>query len=65
MAAWFYSGAAEPMPCAISRPTAPEQTERAAEAVRGLVDDGPVRIVNTRLAQLTQEAEKAERRAAW
>ncbi len=40
-------------------------TERAAEAVRGLVDDGPVKLVNTRIAQLLQDAEKAERRAAW
>ena len=42
-----------------------DATERAAEAVRGLVDDGPVKLVNTRVAQLIQDAEKAERRAAW
>ena len=42
-----------------------DATERAAEAVRGLVNDGPVKLVNTRVAQLIQDAEKAERRAAW
>ncbi|MEJ1092899.1 MobF family relaxase [Microbacterium istanbulense] len=42
-----------------------DATERAAEAVRGLVDDGPVKLVNTRVAQLIQDAEKAEHRAAW
>ncbi|WP_449282953.1 MobF family relaxase [Leucobacter sp.] len=41
-----------------------DATERAAEAVRGLVNDGPVKLVNTRVAQLVQDAEKAERRAA-
>lgn len=38
-------------------------TERAAEAVRGLVDDGPVKIVNTEIAALTRKAESAEQRA--
>ncbi|KAF5289088.1 hypothetical protein FQR65_LT20862 [Abscondita terminalis] len=42
-----------------------DATERAAEAVRGLVDDGPVKLVNTRIAQLTRAAEKAETAAAW
>lgn len=42
-----------------------DATERAAEAVRGLVDDGPVKLVSTRIAQLIQDAEKAERRASW
>lgn len=42
-----------------------DATERATEAVRGLVDDGPVKLVNTRTAQLIQDAEKAERRAVW
>lgn len=42
-----------------------DATERAAEAVRGLVDDGPVKLVNNRVAQLIQDAEKADRRAAW
>lgn len=42
-----------------------DATERAAEAVRGLVDDGPVKLVNIRVAQLIQDAEQAERRAAW
>lgn len=42
-----------------------DATEHATEAVRGLVDDGPAKLVNTRIAQLVQEAEKAERRAVW
>lgn len=42
-----------------------DATERAAEAVRSLVDDGPVKLVNTRVAQLIQDAEKAEHRASW
>lgn len=42
-----------------------DATERAAEAVHGLVDNGPVKLVNTRVAQLVQHAEKAEKRAAW
>lgn len=41
-----------------------DATERAAEAVRGLVEDGPVKLVNTRVAQLVQDTEKAEQRAA-
>lgn len=41
-----------------------DATERAAEAVRGLVNDGPVKLVNTRVARLVQDAEKAEQRAA-
>ena len=39
-------------------------TQQAAEAVRGLVDDGPVKRVNTEIAALTAQAERAERRAA-
>ncbi len=42
-----------------------DATERAAEAVRGLVDDGPVKLVRIRVAQLIQDAEKAKRRAVW
>ena len=42
-----------------------DATERATEAVRGLVEDGPVKLVNTRITELIQDAEKAERRAAW
>lgn len=41
-----------------------DATERAAEAVRGLVDDGPVKLVNTEIAALTRQAERAEARAA-
>ena len=41
-----------------------DATQQAAEAVRGLVDDGPVKIVNTEIAALTQQAERAEQRAA-
>lgn len=41
-----------------------DATQQAAEAVRGLVDDGPVKIVNTEIAALTQQAEHAEQRAA-
>lgn len=33
--------------------------------MHGLVDNGPVKLVNTRIAQLVQDAEKAEKRAAW
>jgi conjugative relaxase-like TrwC/TraI family protein len=40
-----------------------DATQRAAEAVRGLVDDGPVKLVNTEIAALTQRAEQAEQRA--
>ncbi|MES2865419.1 MobF family relaxase [Microbacterium profundi] len=38
----------------------PAATERAAQAVRGLVDDGPVRLVQTERARLTQIIERAE-----
>lgn len=41
-----------------------DATQRAAEAVRGLVDDGLVKLVSTEIAALTQQAERAERRAA-
>lgn len=41
-----------------------DATQQAAEAVRGLVDDGPVKRVNTEVAALTQQAERAEQRAA-
>ena len=41
-----------------------DATQQAADAVRGLVDDGPVKIVNTEIAALTQQAEHAEQRAA-
>ncbi|PZP16206.1 MAG: TrwC relaxase [Brachybacterium faecium] len=37
-----------------------DATERAAEAVRGLVDEGPVRLVQTERARLTQLIERAE-----
>lgn len=40
-------------------------TQEATEAVRGLVDDGPVKRVNTEIATLTAQAERAERRAAF
>lgn len=40
-----------------------DATERAAEAVRGLVTDGPVKLVNDEIAALTQRAEHAEQRA--
>src|SRR5699024_1774904 len=36
-------------------------TTQAAEAIRGLVSDGPVRIVSDELARLDHEAERAER----
>src|SRR5690606_4233021 len=39
-------------------------TERAAEAVRGLVDEGLVRLVQTERARLTQVIERAEQHAA-
>lgn len=39
-------------------------TQQATEAVWGLVDDGPVKRVNTEIATLTAQAEHAERRAA-
>jgi hypothetical protein len=40
-----------------------DATERAAEAVRGLVNNGPVSIVNDETARLMREAEHAERTA--
>ncbi len=39
-------------------------TERATQAVRGLVDDGPVRLVQTERARLTQVIERAEQHTA-
>ncbi|MCK8475841.1 MobF family relaxase [Microbacterium aurugineum] len=41
-----------------------DATERAAEAVHGLVEDGPVRLVQTERARLTQIIERAEQHAA-
>jgi conjugative relaxase-like TrwC/TraI family protein len=41
-----------------------DATERAAEAVRGLVDEGPVRLVQTERARLTRIIQHAEQRAA-
>lgn len=41
-----------------------DATERAAEAVRGLVDEGPVRLVHTERARLTRLIERAEQDAA-
>ena len=41
-----------------------DATERAAEAVRGLVDEGPVRLVQTERARLTQLIERAKQQAA-
>ncbi len=41
-----------------------DATERAAEAVRGLVADGPVTLVNDEVARLLRDAERAERTAA-
>ncbi len=38
-------------------------TQQATEAVRGLVADGPVRLVTEELARLDHEAERAERQA--
>lgn len=40
-----------------------DATERATEAVRGLVDDGPVRLVQTERARLTRIIERAEQHA--
>lgn len=40
-----------------------DATQHATEAVRGLVDDGPVKLVNTEIAALTTTAEHAEQRA--
>ena len=41
-----------------------DATERATEAVRGLVADGPVKLVNDRITQLIREAERAEQSAS-
>ncbi|MGB4134922.1 MAG: MobF family relaxase [Microbacterium sp.] len=41
-----------------------DATERAAEAARGLVDEGPVRLVQTERARLTQLIERAEQHAS-
>ena len=38
-------------------------TAQAVESVRGLIADGPVRLVTDELARLDQEAERAERQA--
>lgn len=40
-------------------------TAQAVEAVRGLVADGPVKLVTEELARLDQEAEKAQRQAEY
>lgn len=40
-----------------------DATERAAEAVRGLVADGPASMVNDEIARLVREAARAEARA--
>lgn len=40
-----------------------EATERATEAVAGIVEDGPVRFVNDEIRALTQRAESAEAQA--
>lgn len=40
-----------------------DATERAAEAVRGLVDEGPVRLVRTERARLARIIERAEQHA--
>lgn len=40
-----------------------DATERAAEAVRGLVSNGPVSMVNAEVARLVRDAERAERKA--
>lgn len=41
-----------------------DATQQAAEAVRGLVDDGPVKLVHTEIAALERRAEHAETSAA-
>ncbi|WP_136088780.1 hypothetical protein [Auritidibacter ignavus] len=41
-----------------------DATERAADAVRGLVEDGPVRLVQPDRARLTQLIDRAEQHAA-
>src|SRR5699024_3620911 len=40
-------------------------TAQAAEAVQGLIADGPVRLVTDELARLDHEAERAAQAAAW
>ncbi|WP_233613171.1 MobF family relaxase [Leucobacter edaphi] len=40
-----------------------DATERAAEVVRGLVADGPVKLVSDEVVRLLREAERAEARA--
>ncbi len=40
-----------------------DATERVAEAVRGLVSEGPVKLVNDEVTRLVREAERAERKA--
>ncbi|MCH6470398.1 MobF family relaxase [Sinomonas terrae] len=41
-----------------------DATTRAAEEITGLVDDGPVKLVNAEIAALAKQAQDAERRAA-
>ena len=41
-----------------------DATERAAEAMLGLVDDGPVKLVNSEIKALTRRAERAEQQAS-
>lgn len=41
-----------------------DATDRAADAVRGLTADGPVKLVKAEIAALTRQAERAEARAA-
>lgn len=38
-------------------------TEAAKNATRGLIEDGPVKLINTELARLHREAEQAQQRA--
>lgn len=40
-------------------------TQVAREAVAGLAADGPVRLVNTERARLTEQIERADRAASW
>jgi hypothetical protein len=40
-----------------------DATEHATEAVHGLIDNGPVKLVNTEIAALTKRAKQAEQRA--
>ena len=42
----------------------PHATQQAAKAVRGLVDDGPAKLVSTEVVALIRRAEQAEARAA-